>query len=273
MGSLSPAQATALADSYAKSLIDINSALVLGPQATVVAINAGLASATPSAVGRIINLLDSGLELTLLPSAARVANSVAGSLASSATLTTYYPLYAPVMDALETATAGFAAYLASNGLQVHSYFAAAFNYYAANAQALGLRPVSTVIVPIAPAQIFVLAAQTLGSITIGAGFAAGTAINTSAYGPAPLNLQVLAQPGGSPTPSTIKATYIPSAGAAASTVTTTPTLPGPGNTPGPLLPLGVSGVSVSTIVVVTPGTDTAAVYAVVASPTRTIATY
>src|SRR5260221_12735160 len=75
------------------------------------------------------------------------------------------------MNSLETHTGGVNAFLVANTLLVHPEFAGAFNYFAPNASALGLR--NAPVTSVATTQIFVAVEQTLASIAV-TGAAAGT---------------------------------------------------------------------------------------------------
>ena len=270
MATISTSNFLAIADSIAKTLVDLESAYITNPGAnapTVTTITAGQTGGSNSLISRVAALNDVVQEAAL----AGPANTDAAAVVAYMTITAnaFYPLYKEFMKALDSHTAGVNAYLVANTLMVHPEFAAAFNYFATNGVALGL--VNTSATAIATTHIFVPASQTLASIAVtGAAtgtFSAGTNLDLTKYGPSQLYLKNTA---GSPTTGTATSftvTYTNAAGTAGQTATQA--LSG-ALAAGATLAISVAtGSAVSNIVVNSGGVNGDAI-AVVVVPARTI---
>lgn len=225
MATISTANFLAIADNIAKSLVDLESAFISNITSntpTAATITAGQTGGANSLQARVAGLNDVVQERDLAGSAYTDASNVVSYLTVSKNA--LYALYKEFMNALEIHTGGVNSFLTTNTLLVHPEFAAAFNYFAPNASALGLRnaPATSIVA----ANIFVAAQQSLASIAVtgaAAGtFSAGTAINLSNNAPLPLfikNTTTLANPASAPTLAAVTGTGVNASSLAAGTYT------------------------------------------------------
>lgn len=206
MATISTANFLTLADNVGKSLVDLESAFQTNPTLnapTVTTITNGQNAASSSLYARVAGLGDIVQERDLSAGAKTSADNVVAWL--GIVKNTFYTQYVQFMNALETHTGGTSAFITGNSLFVHPEFASCFNYFAANATNLALRSGLPTTIPVA--NVFVPAAQTLGSIAVtgaSAGtFSAGTAVNTALYAPGLQlyikNTTVVATPSAAPT--------------------------------------------------------------------------
>jgi hypothetical protein len=270
MAIISSSNLTTLVDNIAKSMTDLRTAFIanLGANApTLTTITNGQNAASNSLRAHVASLNDLDQESALAAAASAANTALVSQLAIS--MNEFYPSFGSFMVALDKHVGGLNAFLVANSLQVNPEFASAFNYIAANAVLLGLAP--AVLTQIAPANIFINLNQTLASVAVtgaAAGtFAAGTAIDTTKYGPAALFLKNTAGGATGGTATSFTVTFNNGIGNAAATATQA--LSGALAAGAVLAIAGASGISVSNIVVNSGGVAADAI-AVVVQPLRTV---
>jgi hypothetical protein len=159
-------------DTIGKTILDYatiyqSNLLVNAPTAQTILL--GQVGASNSLVSRIAALTDLSTVQYLAPLATQTAQNIATVLNSSQL--DLYHLYAPLLDAIDTAMGGLSSYLSSTSLQVSAAFGDAFNYAATHWQFCGL---SGPMTPLLPANIFISANRTLGNILVtSTGFVTG----------------------------------------------------------------------------------------------------
>src|SRR5260370_20072673 len=154
MATISTANFLAIADNVAKTLLDLESAFgsnLTSNVPTAATITAGQTGGANSLQSRVAGLNDVVQERDLAGAAYTDANAVVSYLTIAKTA--FYALFKELMNSLETHTGGVNAFLVANTLLVHPEFAGAFNYFAPNASALGLR--NAPVTSVATTQIFV----------------------------------------------------------------------------------------------------------------------
>jgi hypothetical protein len=271
MATISTGNLTALADNIAKSLVDLEAALitnVVGGSPSKATIQNGQNAGSNSLLSHVAGLADPDQEAALIDEAIADAAKVAATVDFS--MNGFRRNYAEFLIALDRHVGGLNAFLVTNTLQVHPYFAACFNYIADLAPQLGLA--SAALTHVAVSRIFTPTEVILGSIAVtgaAAGtFSAGTALNTSLYGASQLYLKNTA---GAPTTGTntvFGITYTNAAGTSGQT--TTQALSGALGAGAYLAVGAITGSAVSNITVNSNGANTDAI-AVVVKPARTIA--
>ncbi len=215
--SLTTAQFLTIADNMAKTLVDLTSAYITTPAATVTNIQNGQTGATNSLTSRMaaFDLTDqwaTGLQQT----AQSAANAVVA--ATQISETKWYPFYESFIQQLVNEVGDIGDFVRSNGLMVHPQFSNLINYVASQDIANG----PSVLLP---QYSFVPAEQILASIAVtgaAAGtFAAGTALNTALYGPSQLYLKNTNAGASGGTATELTVTYTTSAGLTGQTQTVT----------------------------------------------------
>lgn len=181
--SITTSQVTALTDSIAKAISDLNTNFVSGTSSSASTINNGVGGTGASAtVGRVLAYADLPSELALLSQVSVSATKVAADISGRRSLSAFYINYYPLLDALDSLVSGLNSYLTTNTLQVNAYFAAAFNAYAASAVNLQFRTSASVPTAIATANYFPYAAtDTMWAFTAsGATTFSANAVGTNA---------------------------------------------------------------------------------------------
>lgn len=156
---------TNITDSIAQSISDLNTAFITqtgsnSPTAATI-LSSTTGTGASNTQGRVLALADLASELLLLSPTNRTMTALTTFITSVRTLSTYYPSYYYMFDALDLVAnsltaGGLNAYLTANSLQVNAFFANAFNAYQAVAVSLGLR--SSAPTAIATANYFPYAA-------------------------------------------------------------------------------------------------------------------
>jgi hypothetical protein len=266
MSIISTSDFTGIADNIAKSLLDLEAAFITNPGVnapTKSTITAGQNGASSSLHSRVAALDDIGQEADLAQVTVTTTAAVVSYL-TDIVASDFYALYRDIMNALESHTGGLSSYISTNSLQVHPEFAAAFNQ-AANSPTLG----TVFLTNILPANIFIPAMQTLGSILVSGSaagtFAGGTPIDSTKYAPAALFLKNI---GGSLSGGTTTSFSVTYKNASGSNVTATVSLSG-ALASGASLSLGLTGYSVSAISVTANGVSSDN-FAIVVNPLRNV---
>lgn len=258
-----------LSDTVAYALYNINQTLVAAPYSGVSSILNGLSNGSPSMMEDIVNFLDAPSETILLPVANQSVTKLNSALVNATTLATYYTPYYALLDAMETLTNGFAAFLTTNNAQVAYSFATLWNAFAGVVASLGLRPASYILNSISASQTFPDTSVDLGAITIGGTISAPLqSLDGTKIAPMPLYYRITATgTGDRSTTSTIQVSYVPTQGSLPLNVSFTPAS---GLVLGQKVALGVSGLSVPAISITTTGLDTAFTYTISAEPPRVL---
>jgi hypothetical protein len=271
MATISTANLTALADNIAKSLVDLEASLITNVAAnapTKATIQAGQTGGSNSLQARVAGLNDAQQEADLVDEALADAAKIAALV--NFTMNGFHRNYAEFLVALDKHVGGLNAFLVSNSLQVHPYFATCFNYVADLAPQLGKS--ASALTHIAVSRIFTPTEVTLGSIAVtgaaAGNFSAGTALNTTLYGASQLYLK---NTDVSPTTSTNAVFHITYTNAAGQAGQTTDQALSGALGAGAYLAVGsVTGSAVSVITVTSNGSNGDQI-AVVVKPARTIA--
>jgi hypothetical protein len=263
-------QFLAIADNITKTILDMESDFITNPGAnspTVATITAGQNAVSNSLAARIGALSAPDQAAQAGQKWNRAANKVINYLTVPAL--NIYLLYSDLFFALDADLNDLAQFVAINSLQIHSEFAKAFNYVAANGVSLGISLYTPT--PILPGSVFPPVAQNLATIAVtgaAAGtFSAGTALDLTKYAPQQLYLKNTA---GVPTVGTVTSftvTYTNAAGVGGSTATQV--LSGALAAGATLAVAGAVGSAVSNIVVNSGGVAADAI-AVAVIPLRTV---
>lgn len=189
---LNSTQVQQLADSISQAIGDFNSAFITNTASNTPlysTIVSGVSGTGGSATaGRVLGLNDYASELLLLKPMNTAATNVTSYITGVRTPSAFYAQFYPILDALDTATAGLNAFLTTNTLQVNANFAEAFNAYQPLAVSLGYRTSSNIPVAIAVANYFPYAIVddlwdiTSSGATTFSTNAVGTSVSTAATG-------------------------------------------------------------------------------------------
>lgn len=264
MPTITSAALLPLVDNIAKALLDYEAAFITNPAAAAPTIST-LANGINTLGTRVSSLADLQQEADLAPATIQDAQAALGLINVSAT--SMYLAYRHWFAAIDKHVGGLDSFLATNNAVVHAEFAAAFNYIAPQAAALGLR--ATNLTPLRPSVIFTATPVVLGTLSVtGAAtgsYSLGATLDTSKYAPAGLYAQATTGITNTGTgPLVLAVTYLNASGVQQNNVAVTLTQP-----VGGLQSLGLTGSQILNVTVTSGGTNGDSVR-FTAEPARTV---
>lgn len=268
MSTISAVNLQAISDNIAKTLVDLEAVYIINPTAnspTIDTIANGQTGIGTSLSARVAGLGDLSQVAALSAAALAAANNVIGY--TNIGVTSLYILYSGLLSALDLHVSGLDSFLTANAVQVHSEFAAAFNYIANNAIVLGAR--GSNFTPVSPANVFIPANQTLATIVVTASntgtYSEVSPIDLTQYGPAELFLKNILGATSGGTATSFQVAYTNASGSpATATITLTGTMADQAT-----IDLGVTGSEVTNITIISGGVASD-YFAIVAAPPRSI---
>lgn len=264
MPTITSAALLPLVDNITKALLDYEAAFITNPTAAAPTVST-LANGINTLGTRVSQLADLQQEADLAPATIQDAQAALGLVNVAAT--SVYLAYRHWFAAIDKHVSGLDSFLAANSALVHAEFAAAFNYIAPQAAALGLR--ATNMISLRPGVIFVASPVTLGTLSItGAStssYSLGATLDTTKVAPAGLFAQATTGVTNTGAGALVLAvTYIDSAGVQQNAVPVTLTQP-----VGGLQSLGLTGSQILNVTVTSGGTNLDSVR-FTAEPARTV---